>query len=268
VGATVLLYLWFPVLVVVIFAFQKSSRLTLPYEGPSLRWFRFLATDSTFRAAFLASLRVAVAASVAAMVVGTLAGLALTRYRLRFARGVEFAALAPIALPGLFLGIALLTYFSRVGLHLSLVTVFLAHLLYVTPYVLLVVLSRLQRFDLVVEEAARDLGATAWQTFWRVTFPVIWPAIAAGALLAFALSFEEFLITLFVIGSDSTLPLVVWSRMRRTIDPSVNAVATLLLAVFALSLIAAALLLRVRRVPQTGATTDEVARSDQTPTIS
>jgi spermidine/putrescine transport system permease protein len=246
-GVFVFGYLWLPIVVVVAFAFQDSSRLTLPYDGPSLRWFRSLLVDQTFQDALLASLRVAAAAGVGAMLIATLAGLGFTRYRMRFQKATEILSLTPIALPGLFLGISLLAYFSSIGLRLSLFTVLLAHLLYVTPYVLLVILSRLQRFDITVEEAARDLGATAWQTFWRVTFPVIWPTVLAGGLLAFALSFEEFLITLFVVGPESTLPLVVWSRLRRTIDPSVNAVATTILFIFGLSLAGVAVLLRGRR---------------------
>jgi spermidine/putrescine transport system permease protein len=162
-------------------------------------------------------------------------------------RPLDVLAMAPIALPGLFIGLSLLAYFGRIGLTPSLFTVFLAHLLYVLPYVLIVMRNRLERFDVSIEEAARDLGANAWQTFWKVTFPVIWPAILASGILAFALSFDEFLITLFVIGSDSTLPIMMWSRMRRRIDPAINAVATIILGVFVSSLFLAAALLSARR---------------------
>ncbi len=161
--------------------------------------------------------------------------------------------MAPIALPGLFIGLSLLAYFGRLGLSLSLVTVFMAHLLYVLPYVLIVMSSRLERFDVALEEAARDLGANSWQTFWKVTFPLIWPTVLASGVLAFALSFDEFLITLFVIGSESTLPIMMWSRMRRKIDPSINAVAAIIFAVFVANLATGAALMWMRRSPSPAA---------------
>jgi ABC-type spermidine/putrescine transport system permease subunit II len=244
---TLIGYLYLPVITVVAFSFQGSSRLALPLEGPSLRWFTFVLSDPAFQAALSSSIKVGLAASAAAMVVGTLTGLAFTRYRLQLQRPLDVLAMAPIALPGLFIGLSLLAYFGRLGLTPSLFTVFLAHLLYVLPYVLIVMRNRLERFDVSIEEAARDLGANAWQTFWKVTFPVIWPAILASGILAFALSFDEFLITLFVIGSDSTLPIMMWSRMRRRIDPAINAVATIILGVFVSSLFLAAALLSARR---------------------
>jgi ABC-type spermidine/putrescine transport system permease subunit II len=114
--------------------------------------------------------------------------------------------------------------------------VIIAHIIYALPYFILVIVSRLERYDLSMEEASQDLGATGWQTFRLVTFPLISPSIIGGALLVFALSFDEFLITFFVIGSQSTMPMVIWSMLRRTITPSVNAVATIFM-VFSLVLI-------------------------------
>lgn len=242
-------YLYLPVIVLLAFAFQGSGRLALPFTGPSLRWFQFVLAEESFRSAMSSSLKVGVAASVGAMLVGTATGLAFTRYKLRLQRPLEALAMAPIVLPGLFIGLSLLAYFGRIGASLSLVTVFLAHLLYVLPYVLIVMRNRLERFDVAIEEAARDLGASPWQTFWKVTFPITWPTILASGILAFALSFDEFLITLFVIGSDSTLPIMMWSRMRRRIDPSINAVAAIIFAVFVTSLATAAALISMRRSP-------------------
>ncbi len=250
---TLVAYLYLPVVVVLVFAFQDSGRLALPFTGPSLRWFKFVLSEQTFRLALGASLRVGLVASFFAMVVGTLTGLAFTHYKLRLQRPLEALAMAPIALPGLFIGLSLLAYFGRLGLSLSLVTVFMAHLLYVLPYVLIVMSSRLERFDVALEEAARDLGANSWQTFWKVTFPLIWPTVLASGVLAFALSFDEFLITLFVIGSESTLPIMMWSRMRRKIDPSINAVAAIIFAVFVANLATGAALMWMRRSPSPAA---------------
>ena len=242
-------YLYLPVIVLLVFAFQGSGRLSLPFTGPSLRWFQFVLAEESFRSALMSSVKVGVVSSLAAMLVGTLTGLAFTRYKLRLQRPLEAMSMAPIALPGLFIGLALLAYFGWLGMSLSLLTVFLAHLLYVLPYVLIVMRNRLDRFDVAIEEAARDLGANAWQTFWKVTFPLTWTTILAAGILAFALSFDEFLITLFVIGSDSTLPIMMWSRMRRRIDPSINAVAAIIFSVFLVSLATAGSLIWLRRSP-------------------
>ena len=241
------IFLYLPVVTLVVFAFQSSSRLGLPWVGPSLRWFQLVFTDPQFQGALASSLRVGVASSALAIVVATMGALAFTRYRLRFQAPLRLVAVLPITLPGLLVGLALLTYFSALGLSPSLVTVFLAHVIFVLPYVLFVMTSALERLDPAIEEAARDLGATPLQAFWRTTFPLIWPAVLGAGILAFAMSFDEFLITLFVIGGDSTLPVFIWSRMRRTIDPSINAVATALLVVVFSGALAALSLAAVTR---------------------
>jgi spermidine/putrescine transport system permease protein len=242
-----LVFLYSPVVVVVLFSFQASEHLTLPFAGPSTRWYEQLRQDEAFRQSLMSSVRIAVPVALAAIMIGTLAALSFSRYPGRWQRVLSTAMVTPIALPGLFVGVALLTYFARIGVKPSLLTVALAHLTYVIPYLVLVLTSRLERFDVRVEEAARTLGASPWKTFWKVTFPITWPAIAAGGVLAFALSFDEFLITLFVVGTEATLPVTVWSRLRLRIDPSINAIATTLLGVFFASGVVMALLLRIRR---------------------
>jgi ABC-type spermidine/putrescine transport system permease subunit II len=129
--------------------------------------------------------------------------------------------------------------------NLSLGTVMIAHMVYVLPYYLLIAVAALQRLDPALEEAGADLGANAWLVFRRVTLPQVWPVLLAAALLAFALSFDEFIITFFVIGADSTLPLFIFSTLRRTVDPSVNAISSLLL-VITLALFAVAFVLTLR----------------------
>jgi spermidine/putrescine transport system permease protein len=129
----------------------------------------------------------------------------------------------------LFIGIALLVAFSRVDVTLSLVTVTIAHLVYVFPFFFLIARAALERLDPALEETAADLGANRWTAFRRVTIPQVWPVLVGAACLAFALSFDEFVITFFVIGPDSTLPMFIWSSLRRTIDPSINAISSLLL---------------------------------------
>ena len=137
----------------------------------------------------------------------------------------------PITLPGLFLGISMLVFFARIDLKLSLVTVVLAHCVYAFPYFLLIAVAALDRLDPALEESAADLGASPWVVFRRVTLPQIWPILVGATALAFALSFDEFIITFFVIGSDSTLPMFIWSSLRRTVDPSINTISTLLMAI-------------------------------------
>ena len=229
---TLLGYLYLPVIVLLVFAFQGSGLLSLPFTGPSLRWFQFVVAEESFRSALMSSLKVGLAASVMAMVVGTLTGLAFTRYKLRFQRPLEAMSMAPIALPGLFIGLALLAYFGRLGMSLSLVTVFLAHLLYVLPYVLIVMRNRMERFDVAIEEAARDLGANAWQTFWKVIVPFMMPGLVAGALLAFTLSLDDFVITFFTSGPETvTFPVKVYSLVRRGVSPEINAASTVLIVI-------------------------------------
>ncbi len=127
----------------------------------------------------------------------------------------------PITLPGLFVGIALLVYFARLDVQLSLVTVVIAHFVYVFPYFLLIAVAALDRLDPALEEAAADLGASPWKVFRKVTLPLIWPVLVGATALAFALSFDEFIITFFVIGPDSTLPMFIFSQAaphRRPVD--------------------------------------------------
>ena len=137
----------------------------------------------------------------------------------------------PITLPGLFIGIAMLVSFRRVDFQLSLATVAIAHFVYVFPFFLLIAKAALNRLDPALEEAASDLGASPFKVFRKVTLPQVWPILIGATSLAFALSFDEFIITFFVIGSDSTLPMYIWSSLRRTIDPSINVISTMLMLI-------------------------------------
>jgi spermidine/putrescine transport system permease protein len=226
--AGVFLFLFAPLFIIILFSFNESARLSFPITGFSLRWYVEVLNSSVFRSAVKNTLIVGTATSATAVIVGTLASLGLTRYHSRLTKMLSSLMVIPISLPALFLGIALLAYFALLQTRLSLFTVVIGHLIYTLPYFVLVATARLEGFDIVLEEAARDLGATAWQTFWRVTFPIIAPSIIGAGILVFALSFDEFLITFFVIGSQSTLPMVIWSMMRRTIDPRINAISTML----------------------------------------
>ena len=171
----------------------------------------------------------ATSTAICTLLLGTLAAYGISRTRSRLRAPLALLFFLPITLPGLFVGVALLVAFSRIELTLSLVTVTIAHLVYVFPFFFIVARATLDRLDPALEEAAADLGASRATAFRRVTLPQVWPVLVGAACLAFALSFDEFVITFFVIGPDSTLPMYIWSSLRRTIDPSINAISTLLL---------------------------------------
>jgi spermidine/putrescine transport system permease protein len=226
-----LIFLFVPLAMVVLFSFHSTGGLTFPFEGFSLRWYRQVFDSPEFRDAIRNSLVVGVVTSGITLVLGTMAAYGLARTGARLRGPLALLFFLPITLPGLFIGLSLLTSFSQLEVRLSLTTVTIAHLVYVFPYFLLIALAVLDRLDPALEEAAADLGAGPLLRFRRVTLPQIWPVLAGATCLTFALSFDEFIITFFVIGSDSTLPMYIWSSLRRTIDPSVNAISTMLLAV-------------------------------------
>jgi spermidine/putrescine transport system permease protein len=225
-----LVFLWAPLLLVALFSFHSTGSLTFPFEGFSTRWYDEVFSNDVISTAAKNSLIVATSTALITVLLGTLAAYGLTRTSSRLRGPLSLLFFLPITLPGLFIGIALLVAFSRVEWSLSLVTVTIAHLVYVFPFFFLVARAALERLDPALEETAQDLGAGRWTVFRRVTLPQVWPVLVGAACLAFALSFDEFVITFFVIGPDSTLPLYIWSGLRRTIDPSINAISTLLLA--------------------------------------
>jgi ABC-type spermidine/putrescine transport system permease subunit II len=185
-------------------------------------------------------------------VVGTAAAFPLVRSSLPFRSGIRAALTLPIMLPGLLIGVSLLTFFTSV-LHvpLSNQTAVIGQSVYTTPFVLLVVAARLEGFDRSLERAASDLGANTWQRLRYVVLPLIGPAIFAGALFAFTLSLDEFVITLFLIGGGNTLPIYIYTQVKFGITPEVNAIATMLIAasltVSTLAFLVPAAVRRVRR---------------------
>jgi ABC-type spermidine/putrescine transport system permease subunit II len=241
-----LLFLVAPLAVVVLFSFHETASLAFPFTGFSLRWYREVLTSGPFLSATWNSLIVATVVAISTLILGVPAAYGLSRSTSRLRGPLALLFFLPITLPGLFLGLAMLVFFARIELKLSLATVALGHIIYVFPYFLLIAKAALDRMDLALEDAAADLGADPWQVFRRVTLPQIRPVIIGATSLAFALSFDEFVITFFVIGPQSTLPLYIWSSMRRTIDPSINTISTLLMAV-TLVLFAIAFALAIRK---------------------
>ncbi|MBA3382390.1 MAG: ABC transporter permease [Actinobacteria bacterium] len=226
-----LVFLFAPLVVVVLFSFHNTGSLSFPFTGFSLRWYREVFSSAEFTRALENSAIVAGVTSVVTLVLGTAAAWGLTRVPPKFRAPVAVLVFLPLTIPGLFLGISLLVFFVRIEFTLSLATVAIAHFVYVLPYFLLVARAALDRLDPALEESAADLGASPWLVFRRVTLPQVWPLLLGATSLAFALSFDEFIITFFVIGTESTLPMFIWSSLRRTVDPSINVISTVLMAV-------------------------------------
>ncbi|NML17128.1 ABC transporter permease [Azohydromonas caseinilytica] len=220
-------FLYLPLLVVVAYSFN-DSRLNAEWVGFTLDWYRLLLHDTQMQLAARNSLVVGACASLAATVLGTMAGYAL--YRLGRMRLLAALVLAPIAIPEVLQGVSLLLFFALVNLTLGLVSVTLAHVAFCIGFVAVVVRARLQGLDESLVEAARDLGATPWQAFRCVTLPLMLPGVVAGALMAFTLSLDDFVITFFTAGAGTTtLPLQIYSMVRIAVTPEVNAVSTLLM---------------------------------------
>jgi len=223
-------FLYVPVLLLAFFSFNESAAGNLPFTGFTLKWYTALFRDYLVIDAFKNSLLVGAVTSLLATIIGTAAAFPLVRSSIRFKEFLRIVFILPIMIPGLLIGIALLVFFSSLlKLSLSLGTVVIGHVVMTTPFVVLVVAARLVDFNRTLEWAAADLGADPWTTFRYITFPLILPGILAGALFAFTLSLDEFVITLFTIGSQTTLPLYVFSQVKFGVTPKINALATILL---------------------------------------
>ncbi|MFC6085395.1 ABC transporter permease [Sphaerisporangium aureirubrum] len=222
-------FLYAPILVLVVMSFN-SGKSPYVYEGFSLKWFAELAGDDTVRQGLVNTLIVALGATVLSTVLGTLLAVGMARY-VR-SRLLDALGLLPAVMPDLALAIGLLVFYSAIRMTLGLHSIMLAHVVFGMAFVAAVVRTRLSHADTSLEEASRDLGATPVATFARITLPTLAPGIAAGALLAFTLSIDEFVLAFFTAApTEPTLPIVIYSMVRFGVTPEINALATLLLAV-------------------------------------
>ncbi len=255
-GYAVLIYffLFAPIVLLVLFSFNANRYGTFPITGWTLTWYRQAFSDYQVQGAVDTTLKVAAQVTVVSTIVGTAAAFPLVRSRLPFREGIRILLILPIMIPGLLIGVSLLVLFtSTFHWTLSPETAVIGQAVYTTPFVILLVAARLQGFDTALERAASDLGANTFQRLRRVVLPLIFPAILAGALFAFTLSLDEFIITYFLIGADNTLPIFIYTQVKFGITPEVNAVATMLLG-GSLLLLAAAFLLPqlIRRARRAG----------------
>jgi spermidine/putrescine transport system permease protein len=229
-------FLYLPLVIVIVYSFN-DSRLNAEWVGFTTDWYRKLFADDEMLAAAGNSLIIGVVTSAVSTILGTMAGVALHRRRLRLLSVLVFA---PIAIPEILMGVSLLIFFVLLNFTLGLVSVTLAHIAFCIGFVAIVVRSRLAGMDESLTEAARDCGATPGRAFRYVTLPLITPGVIAGALMAFTLSIDDFVITFFTAGAGtSTLPLQIYSMIKISVTPEVNAVSTLLM-LLTLALIVAA----------------------------
>jgi spermidine/putrescine transport system permease protein len=228
----VLLFFYLPIGFLVMNSFN-DSRYASKWGGFSTRWYERLVERPDIIAALGNSVKVATAASIVSMVLGTAAAFALQRHQSRLQNAHRLLVTVPLVLPDILMGMSLLLLFISLGLSLNLVTITVAHITFCLSYVTLVVQARLQDFDFNTVEAARDLGATKFQAFVKVTLPLLAPGIIAGGLLAFTLSIDDYVITYFVKGPGSdTLPTLVYSMIKKSKDlPVINALSSIMLVI-------------------------------------
>jgi len=238
------LFMYAPIVILILFSFN-ASRYASSWEGFSLRWYQVLFNDRAIGLALRNSLLVALLATVISTVIGTMAALALERYD--FWGRLSFDALLylPIIIPEIAMAVMLLLFFILTRVQLGLGTVIIAHVAFCVSYVAVVVRARVAGLDRTLEEAAQDLYANEWQTFRRVTLPLIMPGIVGGALLAFTLSLDDFVITFFTTGpGTTTLPIQVYGMIKTGVTPEINALSALMLVVSVVLVVASLVLQR------------------------
>ena len=242
-GFADLIFLYLPIAVLIVFSFN-ASRLSAVWTGWTIDWYRVLASDAALMGALWNSLIVAAASTVAATGLGVGAAVGLERARFRGRDAVELGLLLPLVIPEVMMGVALLVFFVLIKLPLGLLTVAIGHTVFNLPLVAAMVRARLRRLDPGLEDAARDLGATTWQAFARVTLPLLRPAILGAALMAFTVSLDDFIVTFFTAGPGATtLPLKVYSMIKSGVSPEINALSTVLVVV-SMGLIALSLMMQ------------------------
>jgi spermidine/putrescine transport system permease protein len=231
VSSLVVLFLYLPLAVVVLYSFSAADVAMWPIEGYTFSWYGELVQDKEIQQALRLSVIIGIAAATVAVTLGTLAALAIDRYEFRGKAALRYAAVLPITLPGIVTGVAMLSFFSFLTWPMSRWTLIVGHATFCIALVLNTVVARLGQLPRNISEASADLGAPPGRTFWRITFPLIRPAILAGAVLAFTLSFDEVIVSFFLQGREPTLPLLIWGRLRVGLSPEINAVATVIILV-------------------------------------
>lgn len=251
----VYLFLYAPIAIVILLSFTESRVPTFPMDGFTFKWYAQLlppGADQQILGALLQSVQIAVISALGAGIFGTITALGMVRSnfesRWLSSQLLNTLFLAPIVVPWVVTGIAMLTLYNIIGIQGSFLSVVIGHIIITMPFVIMVVSSRLYGFDRELEEAAKNLGASELRTFYEVTLPLIAPGIIAGMLFAFTISFDNFTQTFFWVGTGTeTLPIVIYSKIRTGLDPTINAIGTLIV-LFSLSIAVAAEKLSARLV--------------------
>ena len=229
--ALILFFLYAPIAVMAFMSFNASQYYQLPFDF-SLKWYEKLAANQEIIDAATRSILIAMITTVIATILGTAASVALFRFDFRGKRILQVLLFPPIAIPWLITGTAMLIFFYGVGLGRGTPSVIIGHVALALPYVIVVVSARLATFDATLEEAARSLGADGWTVTRRVTLPWISPGIIAGALFAFAVSFDQFVVSYFLSEpGDSTLPVLIYTSIRKGFTPEINAISTIIIVI-------------------------------------
>jgi spermidine/putrescine transport system permease protein len=224
-------FMFLPILLVVVFSFNNQRSLQR-FTGFSFEWYQRFFDNESLTSSLRASIEIATVTMLVGTFLGTLLAFGLVRARTRWVGGANILMLIPLVTPEIVAGVSALLLFTQLGLRLSLLTIMLAHITFSISYVTVVVRARLAALHPEVEQAAMDLGASRIQTVWLVVLPALWPAILASALLTFALSFDDFVLSFFTTGeSPQPLPVRIWSAIRFGVTPTINAIGTLMLAI-------------------------------------
>lgn len=231
------MFLYVPIIILMIFSFN-DSKISTVFTGFTFDWYDKLFSNKQIWMSLKNSLFIGAITTLIATVLGTMAALAFNKYNFPGKKLLDALYYTPIIIPDIVLGIALLTFYGFLNVSLGFSTVIPGHVVITTSYVMLVVLARLHGFDSSLEEAAKDLGANVWQTFKKVTLPLIFPGVLAGALLAFTISLDEFVIAYFTTGPKSTtLPVYVYTMISKGVSPEINALSTLLILLIAIAVL-------------------------------
>lgn len=225
----VYLFLYLPIVIVVLFSFN-SSKMNVTFQGFTLNWYAEMFQNTDLMSALLNTVIVAVSCVVISVFIGTLAAIGMFRYKFRGKGFIDSLMYIPIVIPEIVMGISLLAFFSMLNIQAGLLTLIIAHVTFSTPYVCITVRSRIAGYDMSVEEAAMDLGASPLHTLTKVTLPIIAPGIMSGAMLALTLSLDDVIVSFFTTGVDSvTLPIYIFNKVKTGVTPDVNALSTMII---------------------------------------
>lgn len=245
--AVIMLITYLPIVMVVIFSFN-DSKLTVSWKGFTWKWYESLFNNEALMEALRNSIVLGLISCAAAAVIGTLGAIGMARVNYKSKGMMEYLSTIPIMVPEIILGMVFMAFFSLLGLPFGMTTLVIAHTAFCIPYVFMMVKARLVGIDKSLEEAARDLGASPGRIFFDITLPLIMPAVASGCLLAFAMSFDDVVISIFVNGPKlSTLPIKVYTQLKTGVTPEINALCTIILAVVIMILLLSSLLEKRRK---------------------